>query len=413
MISSFGFHYKIGFLLRTFMIIFSSIQDEISEVKYTDVDYKVFTDAAFYVINGDSPYKRKTYRYSPLLAYILTPNIFIHHTWGKFLFSLCDIILCIFIERLLTFDKIDKNTKLWCVFFWLYNPMTIIISTRGNADSLSSLFVLSTLLAMKSEYHLLAGFLHGMSIHFRIYPIIFSLCMYLSIPNDNKSSIRSCSMFYKKIIINLLPNRARFKLVFACVFTLILITWFYYSCYGYTFLNESFLYHIKRKDVRHNFSVFFYLQYLSSVVDIPFLQRLLIVLPQIILLSVVSFVYGSANHINFCHLLLAFIMVTYNTVLTCQYFIWFLSIVPVVIPHLKFSLKESILLVLLWVTAQIAWLLPAYLLEFKNKNTFIYIWCQGLIFFCVNIYIITRLIKNYHKVKLQTINQKTFVIKND
>ncbi|GAB2293312.1 hypothetical protein Dimus_027514 [Dionaea muscipula] len=50
------------------------------EVRYTDVDYLVFSDAAMLMSSGKSPYQRTTYRYSPMLARL-------HHSWGKFLFS--------------------------------------------------------------------------------------------------------------------------------------------------------------------------------------------------------------------------------------------------------------------------------------------------------------------------------------
>ena len=56
---------------------------------------------------GQSPYERSTYRYPPLLALIMTPNILLFPEWGKILFSLADvgIVYLIYSVRIL----IDKN----------------------------------------------------------------------------------------------------------------------------------------------------------------------------------------------------------------------------------------------------------------------------------------------------------------
>ena len=74
-------------IFRVILILYGEWQDTHMEVRYTDVDYFVFSDAASLMALGDSPYKRTTYRYSPLLAFLLIPNSIIHRSWGKFLFS--------------------------------------------------------------------------------------------------------------------------------------------------------------------------------------------------------------------------------------------------------------------------------------------------------------------------------------
>lgn len=72
-----------GSVVRASFIILGELQDRLLTVKYTDIDYSVFSDAARYVVQGQSPFLRSTYRYSPLLAYLLVPNTVVHHAWGK------------------------------------------------------------------------------------------------------------------------------------------------------------------------------------------------------------------------------------------------------------------------------------------------------------------------------------------
>mmetsp|Transcript_5572 Transcript_5572/g.9207 ORF Transcript_5572/g.9207 Transcript_5572/m.9207 type:complete len:276 (-) Transcript_5572:2698-3525(-) len=57
-------------------------------VAYTDIDYHVFTDAAEYVRNGESPFQRHTYRYTPFLAFLLSKE----GINGRYLFCLADAL---------------------------------------------------------------------------------------------------------------------------------------------------------------------------------------------------------------------------------------------------------------------------------------------------------------------------------
>src|SRR3954454_15467329 len=81
--------------LRIILFGYGSFQDAHSAFKYTDIDYYVFTDAARFVSRGRSPYERATYRYTPLLAWILVPTTWPGGYWfgsGKVLFAASDIV---------------------------------------------------------------------------------------------------------------------------------------------------------------------------------------------------------------------------------------------------------------------------------------------------------------------------------
>ena len=50
------------------------------------------TDGALFMARGGSPYDRSTYRYTPLLAAALLPNVSLHRAWGKLLFCGADLL---------------------------------------------------------------------------------------------------------------------------------------------------------------------------------------------------------------------------------------------------------------------------------------------------------------------------------
>ena len=96
--SSFKKHLLISLIIRLVLIIYGEIQDKISEVPYTDIDYKVVNDGSLHIYNGKSPFNRITYRYTPLLAIFLLPNIYIHRCFGKILFALFDLMIAVIIK---------------------------------------------------------------------------------------------------------------------------------------------------------------------------------------------------------------------------------------------------------------------------------------------------------------------------
>lgn len=380
-VSTFKKHCIFSFILRIILIAYADYHDKYFNVSYTDVDYKVYTDAARLITNGKSPFERHTYRYSPILSLLLIPNIFLYINFGKILFSLTDMIVGYLIKKILNLSKCSDKLSKICAYTWLYNPLTIVISTRGNADSLAVLLVLLTIYYLLNDNPLLSGIIHGLSIHFRLYPIAFSLVMYLAIGNKNKN--------------NIIPNKNQIFLVTGCILSLLLSTIISYYFYGYKFIYESFIYHLIRNDARHNFSIYFYMLYLTTGKTMSIFIRIFRVLPQIILLIGLSFRYSNKRDLIFSMLTQAMVLVTYNSVMTSQYFFWYLSLLPLCLPFIKINSIRAILLGFIWIMGQGLWLYFAYYLEFFCINTFVSIWFASLVFFFINIKILVDVINYY------------------
>ena len=128
---------------------------------------------------------------------LLTPNEFLHPSFGKYLFAACDILAGVIIHHLLSkfilpwvdtskpgdakvstaaeepTQRTDDATLLTAIH--LFNPMVFAISTRGSSESVLSLFVLCTLyFSLQDRWDLAAIFL-GLSTHWKIYPFVYGV----------------------------------------------------------------------------------------------------------------------------------------------------------------------------------------------------------------------------------------------
>jgi phosphatidylinositol glycan class M len=258
-----------AFVFRLVVVYIAKHIDETSTTnKFTDTDYEVFSDAATHVYNGASPFARHTYRYTPLAAYICLVNNLFHPLAGKVLFCLCDIVLGWIFWEIVDHQRnllpADQKAKAWStkshVALWVYNPMIVVMPCRGSNDNVVSLLLFVALYALLSRRYILAGLFYGLSVHFKIYPIIYSFVLYFWIDMDysklaqNKAfeAIYSKKGFFTK-------DRLVFTTVSAGTF--IGLTYLFYVIYGYEFVYEAYLYHFIRKDHRHNNSVYFYMIY--------------------------------------------------------------------------------------------------------------------------------------------------------
>lgn len=184
------FVFSAAILLRVSLLLYGQLQDAYSPMKYTDIDYYVFTDAARFVSIGQSPYMRDTYRYTPLLAWLLLPSTW--YSWsfsfGKVLFALGDIFAGWLVVRVLRVSYgMSEERALKFASIWLLNPMVATISTRGSSEGLLGVMVVALLWAVTRRKITLAGVILGLAVHFKIYPFIYGFSIMWWLDETNPS----------------------------------------------------------------------------------------------------------------------------------------------------------------------------------------------------------------------------------
>jgi len=124
--------FLIALLLRLSLLCFGLWQDANFPVKYTDLDYAVFTEAAEAVASGGSPYARATYRYPPLFAWLLVPGEYFNcrGIWGKALFCFCDLLVGALQFCILRAQGLDWRACRIAAALFLLSPMAAVTSFK-------------------------------------------------------------------------------------------------------------------------------------------------------------------------------------------------------------------------------------------------------------------------------------------
>ncbi len=407
--------------------MFGIFQDAHSEVPYTDIDYHVYSDAARFVCEGESPYARSTYRYTPLLAWLLTPNC-LFPNYGKVLFAVCDIMAAMLMirerEGVMTGDGVDSGNDNLAILIWLFSPFTATISTRGSGESLVVCMLMGMVVLLKRQRVVWAAVLYGLAVHWRIFPIIFAptILLYLSLvgPSDGEgrgdegrgdegrgdegrgdegrgdegrggsggaASLARAYVSARGVLFGVVSAGVFFALGAAM-----------HGMYGREFVDETYLYHLVRVDPRHNFSFYFYPAYLNmhgdgvgepgrDVLSAGFSLAGLAVQAAV---ADRMMRRHAVKDLGMAFLAQSVAFVAFNKVSTAQYFVWYLCWFCVRIE--RASKKVDGRWVLAWPAALGFWLFWAYLLEFRGLQVHLFLWIAGIIWFWVNIELLRKLI---------------------
>jgi len=382
--------FTIGLALRLFIAwLLPLLLDDgllLPGVAYTDIDYHVFTDAANYINQGQSPYQRHTYRYTPFLALILS------QINGRYLFCLADA-LCGKLILYLQWKQSKKQPSLLSYFMWIYNPLAINICTRGSAESFVVLLpVLMTIATATMESRalvpraLLAGILHGIAVHAKVYPIIYSLSFvaYFGRVSDAPTFITSFPGFVAVWVRRCLrPAPLVFALAFVATFSG--LTYMAVILYGREALDEGLLYHLTRVDHRHNYSMWWYPIYLARRQT----PGVLLMIPQAVLLLVTSL---GMDDLGWTLFVQTYLFVTLNKVITAQYFTWYLCLLPLC----RFHISKRLVYASLGVgVSMLIWLGSAYFLEMQGLPVHRIVWMASVAYFGANIHLLRVLIASY------------------
>ena len=391
-------------LVRLGAIAFGEAYDRYFAVKYTDVDYKVFTDAARLLAEGRSPYLRPTYRYTPLLACLMVPNVVLHGACGKVLFALADLLVGVLVFRYVRErDGATRARAATLAAVWLFNPLSINMSSRGSADSLVGAMLLAMLYALLHRSDAGAGAIYGLAVHFRLYPAVYTPVIGLHLLASGGGAPRHCRGWSWSG----LARAVRFGAGAAGAFGA--LTAACYASFGHEFLEHTYLYHGTRVDTRHNFSPYFLSLYLcdgagamgsAACALSARAAGLWAFAPQLAAMLALS--YSLRRELACGLYLVTLTFVAFNKVCTAQYYLWYAFFLPLVLERAlraararAWSASAGAALLAAWCAAHLHWLYWANRLENEGGDVYLQVWLASLAYFALNVSVVVIVLRLY------------------
>jgi GPI mannosyltransferase 1 subunit M len=157
----------------------------------------------------------------------LTGNIVLHAAFGKALFALCDVVIGFLIHAMMLqvcnggasakYRLSDAQIKTF-VGIWLFNPFTINVSTRGNAESIISLQVIAFMYLLLKNRLVASAVVYGLAVHTKIYPIIFAPALFFHLDSTCEGKPYRSAVFTRRRIVFTVVSAATCLLLTAAMY---------------------------------------------------------------------------------------------------------------------------------------------------------------------------------------------------